>query len=320
MNENFTFLDFTGLHPNSMDTDYLFEVIVASLIEQGCPPDQIEIVRDGIARRGISKDVEAIRKKYSAEELTDYLCVSVNREGLYDMLPEGLFHKPTYKRTYKDIESDVEKAVDEIKIHREQEFFARKFFHLFELMADQTLIDACLYETKYDRKITHKEFVRLFVQYWPVLNMLEHKQAIFFMHIIPIIHTIRTDHEDLAEALSFILDVPVELSYIDMPAKQSEHFFESSLNSSCLGVDLVLGNSFDDGESDLKIRIGPISATRMRDFLETAKGSIILDELCALFFPVNLFITKEFIIDPADSEFILSDENHETYLGINSYL
>ena len=316
MNINLPFPNLFNHHPNTLSTDYTFEVIVASLIEQGCPPEQIEIVREGIARRGISKDVEAITRKYSPEELVDYLCISVNRESLYDMLPEGLFHQPIYKRAY----SDVEKAVDEIKIHREQEFFARKFFHLFELMADQTLIDAYLYETKYDRKISNKEFINLFVQYWPILNLLEHKQAIFFMHIIPIIHTIRTDHEDLAEAISFILDVPVSLSYIKLPEKQAENFFEASLSNNNMGVDFVLGNTFDDGEFDLKITIGAISADRMRDFLETAKGTIILDELCKLFFPINLFITKDYIIDPEDSAFILSDETHTTYLGINSFI
>lgn len=318
--EIFSSLGLYAKEPNTADTDFTFEVIAASLIEQGVHPDQIEIVRDGIARRGISKDIASVAPRYSVEELMNYIQINVNREGLYDMLPEGLFHKPTFKRSYKDIETDVEKAVDEIKIHREQEFFARKFFHLFELMADQTLIDAYLYETKYDKKMKHKEYIRLFVQYWPVLNLLEQKQAIFFLHIIPIIHTIRKDHESIAEALSFILELPVKISYIKMPAKQSESRFESRLGHNRLGVDFVLGNSFDDGVFDLKITLGPLSANRMRDFLETAKGTVILDELCKLFFPSNLFVTKDYIIDPEDSAFILSDETHETYLGINTFI
>lgn len=309
-----------NLNPNTLDSDYRFEVIAASLIEQGYHPDQIEIVRDGIARRGISKDIESVSLKYAMEELMNYIQINVNREGLYDMLPEGLFHQQTFKRSYKDIETDVEKAVDEIKIHREQEFFTRKFFHLFELMADQTLIDACLYETKYDKKIKHPEFINLFVPYWPVLKMLEHQQAIFFIHIMPIVHIIRKNHEEVAEALSFLLDAPVALSYIKLPAKQAENSFESTLGYDCLDVDFVLGNTFDDGIFDLKITIGPISADRMRDFLDTAKGTILLDALCKLFFPSNLFVAKDFILDPKDCEFILSDDAHATYLGINSFI
>lgn len=308
------------INVNSFDTDFRFEVLAACLIEQGVDPQHIEIVRKGIARRGISKDVENVFYQYSAEELLNYLVIEVNREGLYDMLPQGLFHKQTFKRTYKDIETDVEKALDEIKIHREQEFFARNFFHLFEIISDKSLIEAYLQEAKYDRKTNNKEFVLLFYRYWDILKMLNHKQALFFMYIIPIVHKIRLDHSCIAEAFSFVLDVPVKLSYIKLPAKKADRSFSSNLGEHSLGVDLVLGQEFDDGEFDIKVTIGPISAKVMRDFLATAPNAKILDELCLLFLPANIFVVKDFIIDPEDSQFILSDDTHATYLGINSFI
>ena len=302
--------------PNDLETDFRTEVVIAALIEQGHDPEQIRVVRDGLARRGISKDVEEVYRQYSPEDLTDYLYIKVNREGLYDMLPEGLFHQPIRKR----LNPDKEDLMDEIKIHRQEEFFARKFFHIFEEAADRMLADAYLYEARYDRKISNQEFVDLFVSYWPVLKELEHKQAVFFMHIIPILHKIRVDFKAVEQALSFVLNVPVQISPIKMPAKKAERYFESRLGSSGSGVDFVLGDTFDDGEYDLKLTLGPLSANRMRDFLETAKGYRILEELCALFLPVNLFVAKEFKIDPADSEFILSDADNTTFLGINSFI
>jgi hypothetical protein len=47
---------------NRLNTDYKAEVVAASLIEQGCDPELITIVRDGIARRGITTEVEKIYK------------------------------------------------------------------------------------------------------------------------------------------------------------------------------------------------------------------------------------------------------------------
>lgn len=313
-------LDLSQQLPNDADTDFRFEVIAAALVERGYDPEQIRVVREGMERRGISKDVEKVFQRYSPEELMDYLYINVNREGLYDMLPEGVFHKPTYKRTYKDQQTDVEKALDEIKIHREQEFFARRFFHIFEEASDRMLTDAYLYEARYDRKISHTEFVDLFFPYWPVLKELEHKQAVFFMHIIPILHKIRVDFKAVEEALSFILDAPIRILQTKLAAKKAARHYESRLGKSSLGVDFVLGDTFDDGENDLKLIVGPISADRMRDFLETAKGYRILEELCSLFFSINLTVVKEFIIDPKDCEFILSDDTHSTYLGINSFI
>ena len=307
-------------HPNNLDTDFRFEVIAAALLERGYTPEQIRVMREGIDRRGVSKDVEEVYRRYSPEELMDFLYIKVNREGLYDMLPEGLFHKSMYKRSYKDIDTDTEKALDEIKIHREQEFFARKFFHIFEEASDRMLIDAYRYEARYDRKVNHEEFVDLFVYFWPLLKKLEHKQAVFFMHIIPILHQIRVDLKAVEEALSYILEAPVSIEQVKLAAKQASRHYESQLGEAQLGVDFVLGNTFDDGEYDLKLIIGPISANRMRDFLETAPGYHMLEELCTLFFSVNLNVVKEFIIDPKDCEFILSDDTHSTYLGINSFI
>lgn len=89
-------LNFSEQHPNDLDTDFRFEVIAAALIERGYSPEQIRVVREGIDRRGVSKDVEEVYRRYSPEELMDYLYIKVNREGL--------FHKSTYKHSYKDID------------------------------------------------------------------------------------------------------------------------------------------------------------------------------------------------------------------------
>jgi len=209
---------------------------------------------------------------------------------------------------------------EEIRVHREQEFFARKFFHLFEAVVDETQTEAHLYETRFDKKISHPDFVNLFITYWPILNLLEHEQAIYFMHIIPILHKIRSHNEEVEEALSYLLDVPVLITNIDLAEKKADRSYESHVGRNRLGIDMVLGDSFDDGENDLKVTIGEISAEKMIDFVETGKGYILLEELCKLFLPANAFIKKEFIITPEDSAFILSDENNTTFLGVNSFI
>ena len=301
--------------PNTPDTDYLLEVIAASLIERGYDLDTIRIFREGMSRRGISKDVEEIHTQFSDVDFNEYLHIKANREGMYDMLPQGLFHEPIHKQRFKDAESDVKKAVDQIKIHRKQEFFARKFFQIFEESADKILIEAYLYETRYDRKLKNPEFLNIYTQYWPLIKELEKQQALFFVHIIPVIHKIRLNFSLVEDALASILNVPIEITLIKLPAKKADRFFESRLGKSESGVDFVLGNSFDDGEYDLKITVGPISAKRMRGFLETAKEYLILQELIALFLPANQFVITEFKIDPEDSVFTLSNENNSTYLG-----
>lgn len=301
---------------NTLQTDFRAEVIAANLIEQGFDSSKIMLNREGAAKRLYAKDIEEIQLQFSQQDLSDYLLIKTNREGIYDILPEGLFHQNIKTRHTKDKED----ILDEIKIHREEEFFARKFFGLFEIELDRMLVDISLFETKYDRRISHPHYIKIFFQYWPVLKMLEREQAIVFLHTIPIIHKIRNNYPDIEESLSLILDVPVQIEEIKLINKKAESSFESRLNVHKLGVDFVLGNTFDDGYYDLKMSIGPIPARKMPFFLETSPGDKLIDKLCTLFLPCNCFIVKEFKLLPEDSEFILSDKEKITYLGINTFI
>lgn len=77
---------------NTLDTDFLAEVILAALIEQGVSYGDIQIVRKGEQRAGVGKDIDSAELHYKLEKDTsDYLKIFVNRKGLFDILPEGVF-------------------------------------------------------------------------------------------------------------------------------------------------------------------------------------------------------------------------------------
>ncbi|MDR1222166.1 MAG: hypothetical protein LBL07_04720 [Tannerella sp.] len=314
--KNILELESVDKNPNSLATDFKAEVIVANLVEQGFDSSKIILIRDSAARRGFAKDVEDISLHFSAGDLADYLYIRTNRESIYDILPEGIFHQPVNKRLNKDKED----ILDEMKIHRREEFFARKFFQLFEIETDRFLSDIYLHELRYDKKLTHSSFIGLFSHYWPVLKLLESEQAVFFIHTIPIINRIRTSRPDVEEALSLILGVPVHLKNIKLARKETIGSIESRLDDHRIGIDFILGNTFDDGLYDMKITIGPISALKMQFFLKNALGDQILERLCQLFLPSNVFTVKEYILMPEDSHFILSDNEKSTYMGINTFI
>ncbi|MDR2809305.1 MAG: type VI secretion system baseplate subunit TssG [Tannerellaceae bacterium] len=318
-NTNFrNLLDFEGLdrQANTQDSDFKAEVIAANLIEKGYDSSKILLVREGAGRRGFAKDIEEISLQFSEHDLSDYLHIKTNREGIYDILPEGVFHRTVNRRLNKDKED----MLDEIRIHREEEFFARKFFRLFEIELDNLLIEMTLFETEFDKRITHPNYVNVFLPCWQVLQLLEREQAVIFLYIIPIIHRIRNSYREIEESLSLILEVPVHLENVILEKKDAGGFFESELGKSRLGVDFIPGNTFNDGQYDIKMRIGAMSALRMKAFLKDGTSDRILSHLCRLFLPGNVFVVREYIIDPRDSAFILSTDRIETYLGINSFV
>lgn len=303
--------------PNEPGTDFLPEVLAASLIEQGYNPEQIRLVREGYGRRGFSKEVEDMQLKYSLHTRMDMLHIRINREGIYDMLPQGLFHQPLYQKRH---DLDKEDLLQEVRLHRQEEFFARKFFQAFETVADEIMTDAFLFDIKLHKKISYRDFIGIFRPYWFFLDKMTRVQSNIFLYIIPILHRIQSRRDETEKALSVLLDVPVSLTDIRLPAKKAERYFSSKLGKSRLSDDFVLGESFDDGEPDLKITVGPLSAKRMVDFIEGHKDYELLEILCDMFLPVGAFVVREFKILPEDSAFVLSDEHASTYLGVNSFI
>lgn len=140
------------------------------------------------------------------------------------------------------------------------------------------------------------------------------------MHAISLLHKIRNRYREVEISMSSILDVPIKIKEIKMPAKEASRYFESKLGDTYLGKDWVLGKCFDDGKYDLRITIGPVQAKEMEFFLKTTAGNMIFDYLCKLFLPSDIFVEKEFRVLPKDADFILSDENRVTYLGINTFI
>ena len=309
-------LEGIGKRINLLDTDFMAETVAALLMEEGYEGDRIQIVRQGGARRAFAKEIEEISLYFSEHDLKDYLQIKTNRDGIYDVLPEGLFHQHKQKR----FNQDKEEILEEVQKHRMEEFYARKFFQVFETEIDHALTLACLNERQYDKKASSQKYTDIFTPYWPILKLLNLKQRVIFMYMIPLLHEIRSNDNEIENVMSLILDVPVKIKYVKFPAKNAESYFESRLGECRLGIDCVLGKMIDDGQNDVLITIGPVSAKKMEYFLEPSAGNVILDNLCLLFFPGDAFIKKEFDIFPEDSAFILSDENTNTYLGINTFI
>lgn len=150
---------------NQPDTDFKAEVVASGLKEGGYDAERTLISRRGDMRRGFSKDIQEIRSEYSHYDLTDYLYLHVNRRSIYDALPEGIFHK----NLHQSGKVSKEQVLDEIRIHREEEFFARRFFKPFEISLDHLLVAFQNKERRIDEMNVHADFVSIFSGQWPVL-------------------------------------------------------------------------------------------------------------------------------------------------------
>jgi len=301
---------------NTLETDFRAEAVAAGLIESGIDADKILIVRQMGDKRYVSKDIAEIKKGFSQQDLMEYLYIHTNRPSIYDAIPENIFHQP-FNTAKKKSQEDI---IYEIRRHRQEEYYARRFFQPFEMAIDQILTDAQLYERQFDKKNFHGNLRNIFSSYWDILKLFTLKQAVYFIKVIPVIHRISTDFEKMSRLISVVLEVPVK---IELGGLSRISTGASSMNLSGgwkLGVNTVVGNSFRDGYRDIDITIGPISPEQMRLFSKGLKNNLILEQLMGMILPADCQRVYSYKVDKEHTRFRLSDDTHTAYLGINTKL
>lgn len=301
---------------NTIETNFKAEVVVSSLIEKGLDADKILIVRNKGDKRGVSKDIDKTTIHYSGFDMMDYLYVYANREGIYDTLPEGLFYHPIHSgrpKTREDI-------VREIRENRDDETIIRKFFQPFEIAIDKILVEAQIYEQKYDKAHFYKNLTDILKEQWHVLKLLSTGQALLFIKILPVIAEVSKDLNLIAQVMSIILDCPVVLSESTKSKQEPISVEKTKLDLWKLGLNAVIGQRIEHENRDLLLSIGPLSLNQMKMFEFNNKNDLILKELIDMMIPFDRHVVVRYQPEKGTTHFQLSGKGHIAYLGINTSL
>ena len=283
--------------------DFKAETIAAEIAEQGKGFEQILVQMLGPLKRTFSNDVKIVETEV-LEDHTEYTIVKAAREGIYDMLPETLFHHPTAHKTARS-EKEIIKA---IKRRREEELNARKFFLPIEATINYQRIEMALYENRLDKRTHYDDLVQLFAGHWEIFEYLNAEQANIFLHLIPIIHDIRDDHPKIQEIMEMIFEERVTVSLRNQRPLHPQDTMPSRLAESVLGVDLTTGNiKFDEGVDEIMIIIGPMKSALYREFMPGGKNGIILELLCDYLLPAHADIITKFELIDKDRQARLAD-------------
>ena len=305
-------------HPtgNSSGTDYKAEVIAAGLLEKGVPAEQICILRRGDSERSFSKDISAIRIE-SFPPKPEYLAIYTNRQGFYDNLPERLFHSSSGAPFRKK----KEEILAEMESHRSEEKKVREFFRPFEVAINSALVDIQLTERRIDKKQTNRDFIDMFSAYWPVLKLLPLERAILYMEVITTLADFTPTLKFTSELMGLLLDVPVEIRMKTSSVTKISRKNFLPLGKMKLGIDMILGKTFDDGNGNLEVRLGPMPDERIRYYSKSREGREILNHLQNMLLPADRISQVKFIPVPEEVRWIISnDRKKASLLGVNTFL
>lgn len=296
-----------------LDTDYRVEALVSALVKEGIHPDQIIVQSESMSKRAYRKEVSGFHIDSLSYDNKDYIFLHTHRDGLYDALPENIFHQPTRGKT----EKNKYEVIDEIKRHRREEKSARQFFLPFEY--EYNHVKALLYslEEDFEKNIDNSKLISVFSEGWPILKRLDTRHAYIFLRIIPLIHAIRNDFDLISKSISLILGIDVEVTLY-------KHYITRNLydpipvGEAQLGINTTLGTVVNDGELDVLVKLGPLSPREFVDYSIGGKHNGIIEDLMDYFVSANYYVYKEFVVDKQTSGFKL--DNTSVLLGVNAVL
>jgi hypothetical protein len=309
----------TSILADTFDTDFKAEVVAAELINGQVPAEQIIIVLLGSGKRTFRKDVDAVKDEISDFNNKEYTVISTHKEGIYDMLPEGLFHSPALPKsaiTQKEI-------IESIKKHKIEERNARRFFLPYEAGINHLRIQMALYESRLDNGAYHTELVNVFKDYWDIFQYLDSNQSNIFLQILPLIHDIRDDYSVASTIFELLFSLPVHIYCRHQEGAKSAVPAFSCLDDTLLGINFTTGHAlYDAGEEDIIVNIGPIHNEQLSEFADGRRNSKIVELLCDYLLPVHVDIIVKFELYGTDKTARLSDKESDfnATLGLNTYL
>lgn len=295
---------------NTLEPDVRVEAILAVMLEQGAIDlDNIVIRTKGIFKRPFSKDVldvELTGKKSGKREI---LTIDISREGLYDMLPEGVFHD-TLTKAFKTTEDSVE----EFKMHRREEKEARNFFLPLEQEFYRLRIHMALEERKALFTSTDPSHQGLFSTFWGRQAVLNQQQSAIFFFLLPLFYKIVGNLPLTALCFEAILGQPVTLQWIN-PQEHNSNDYLMPLGKINMGVNFILGNTWCGESPAIEVEIGPLADNDLIDYLPGGKAHKVLDQLYSYFLPVEVEPILKVLAKEAEQPIMLTDSEEAGRLG-----
>lgn len=280
--------------------DIRAEVIIADLIENGLDWGDYVAIHNGNFKRRYSRDIAAI-EQVKLDKNQELLGFRLNRDSLYDSLPEGLFHK---KSGAEGIRS--KKLSEDSVVLKQEEKAARNFFLPFE---NEIFLQRVKLELE-ERKILGRFSENIFNDLYPILENLHRSikreyvyRMILLLHMA---HEIAGNYELTALCLQKIIEENVSIRILknSNPGEKYQTMVDASLDNKLgeqtLGVNLICGNLADDFVKGIEFIIGPLSNTKAEDYLPDASVSRFLEYFYSYFVPVEMNIKTRVIL--ADDE------------------
>jgi hypothetical protein len=312
-------LDEISQYINQLSFDLKAEMLVAILAEQRIDLREILATFDGQLRRTWSRDIAwSAVDQLETDEIM--LSLHLNRDGIYDVLPEVIFHS----NYGNEDQSAKEMAKDSMEM-RSEEKETRSFFQPFENEIFLQRVQLAMIENQLFKNLDARFLTAMVPDFWRVDQDLPENYVDHLRKLLPLVHQITGDFDLTAQSLEFIIKekVSISISSEDLDdISQSDFHNTGVLNESLLGINTITGN-LDNGFFNLLLcSIGPIMHTETRELIKNGMMTRFLDGFYSYFIPFELEVDTKYVFGTEQSLLLLNDNSDAnlSYLGYNSVI
>lgn len=262
--------------------DLRAEFIASSWLDGGLPADQILLRPLGDFKRRSHQDIAGTHDL----EIGNFngRVIESNRSGIYDHLPEQLFHLPSSNNL-----NTTKKRIDEIRFQREKEQRSRLFFLPFEQEFFYHLIALTRLEHNAWELAEDSGLLQELRAFWQAPDTMDATTFVQLLPILPQVSEHRGDLSAAAEVMSAALRLPVAIHTVDGPSHRLESMVTPG--DSLLGSGTLLGGLLDNYLPDISIEIEVPEPASLDMLLNNTEFDILVHWLLGWFLPVEYNFT-----------------------------
>lgn len=295
--------------------DLKAEAVVCDLLPAGPGSEHFVAVPAGGFRRRYSKDISGIQN-LTLENGQEIVAVKLNRDGLYDTLPEGFFHQDAGKNL-----AETRRVSRESVRLKAEEKAARRFFLPFE----QELFNQGIRLETEERRILESTSRNLFdgfpPEFWNIDPETDRKLVSAMARYLHVAYRISGDAGLTGKCLENILGEKIVADFSEMRVvvgaqHDPQKPFEGCMPGKArLGVDMICGDTFSTLTRAMVFTIGPLRHTFVSEYLENGRLSRFLKCFCSYFIPAGIRVVTKIIAGSDDMNFTLSPDGEGAILG-----
>lgn len=302
-------------HISKMHHDVRAEVVVGELLDNHIKAEEIAVQNENVFVRAFNKDI-LDAKLDDSQPYHPFISLTLSRDGLYDRLPEGIFHQFTPTQDQRSVRDMVQNYKRQQKEQQE----ARKFFRPIE---NEFFLQRVFLEQK-EKHLLFEAFGKnadeLFLNFWGIRPDLPSAALKRLVKLLPYIYRVAGNLPLVQLYLQAILEEPVKLTQTQarMPVQTGD---QVSLGESRLGMDMMTGDTFYSDMPVIKITVGPLKNHKVYDFLAWKPYGLLLETCIGFLLPADVDVETDILPGADEKKVAVADKKVKEGLpGYNFYI